>query len=55
MPATVALNNLAGTLAAQWNVQMAGSMLLAIPVLLLYIFLGRYLIRGYMAGSVTAT
>lgn len=55
MPATVALNSLTGTLAAQWNVQMAGSMLVGLPVLLLYIVLGRYLIRGYMAGSVTAT
>lgn len=55
MPATVALNSLTGTLAAQWNVQMAGSMWVGLPVLLLYIVLGRYLIRGYMAGSVTAT
>lgn len=54
MPATVALNNLVGTLAAQWNIQMAGSLLLALPVLIVYIFLGRYLVRGYMAGAVTA-
>jgi glucose/mannose transport system permease protein len=55
MPATVALNSLTGTLAAQWNVQMAGSVWVGLPVLVLYIVLGRYLIRGYMAGSVTAT
>jgi len=55
MPATVALHTLTGTLAAQWNVQMAGSIWLGLPVLVLYIVLGRYLIRGYMAGSVTAT
>ncbi len=54
MPATVALNNLVGTLAAQWNMQMAGSLILALPVLLVYILLGRYLVRGYMAGAVTA-
>ncbi|MCS7216473.1 MAG: carbohydrate ABC transporter permease [Candidatus Bipolaricaulota bacterium] len=54
MPATVALNNLVGTLAAQWNIQMAGSLLLAVPVLIVYAFLGRYLVRGYMAGAVTA-
>ncbi len=54
MPATVALNNLVGTLAAQWNVLMAGSIILALPVLVVYIFLGRYLVRGYMAGAVTA-
>ena len=54
-PATVALNELAGTMAAEFNVQMAGSMLLALPVLILYIFMGKYLIRGYMAGAVTAS
>ena len=55
MPATVALNSLTGTLAAEWNVQMAGSMWIGLPVLILYIALGRFLIRGYMAGSVTAS
>lgn len=55
MPATVALNNMMGTLAAEWNVQMAGSMWLALPVLLLYIVMGKYLIRGYMAGAVAAS
>ncbi len=55
MPVTVALNSLTGTLAAEWNVQMAGSIWVGLPVLLLYIVLGKYLIRGYMAGSVTAT
>ena len=54
-PATIALNELAGTLAADFNVQMAGSMILALPVLILYIFMGKYLIRGYMAGAVTAS
>ena len=55
MPATIALNNMMGTLAAEWNVQMAGAILLAFPVLLLYIIMGKYLIRGYMAGAVTAS
>lgn len=55
MPATIALNNMAGTLAAERNVQMAGSIWLALPVLVLYIVLGKYLIRGYMAGAVTAS
>lgn len=55
IPATIALNNMAGTLAAERNVQMAGSIWLALPVLVLYIILGKYLIRGYMAGSVTAS
>jgi glucose/mannose transport system permease protein len=52
MPATVALNNLKGSLVAQWNVQMAGAMLVALPVLLLYIFMGKYLIKGYMSGAI---
>ena len=54
-PATIALNELAGTMAADFNVQMAGSIILALPVLILYIFMGKYLIRGYMAGAVTAS
>jgi len=52
MPVTVALNNLKGTFAAQWNVQMSGALLVALPVLLVYTFLGKYLIHGYMAGAV---
>lgn len=55
MPATVALNQLVGTLSADFNIQMAGSIWLTLPVLLLYMFLGKYLIRGYMAGAVTAS
>ena len=54
-PATIALNELAGTMAAEFNVQMAGSLLLALPVLVLYIFMGKYLISGQMSGAVTAS
>jgi len=54
-PATIALNELAGTMSAEFNVQMAGSILLALPVLILYMIMGKYLIRGYMAGAVTAS
>jgi glucose/mannose transport system permease protein len=50
-PITVALNNLAGSLIVEWNVQMAGALLAALPTLLVYIFLGRYFMRGLMAGS----
>lgn len=50
-PVTVALNNLAGSQIIQWNVQMAGSFLAALPTLLVYIFLGRYFLRGLMAGA----
>lgn len=48
---TVALNNLAGGQIIAWNVQMAASLLAALPTLLVYVLLGRYFIRGMMAGS----
>lgn len=51
-PVTVALQNLSGSEVVQWNTQMAGAMLTALPTLLVYIFLGRYFIRGLLAGSV---
>ena len=50
-PITVALNNMAGSQIVSWNVQMAGSLLAALPTLLVYIFLGRYFLRGLLAGS----
>ncbi len=50
-PVTVALNNMAGSQIIAWNVQMAGSFLAAIPTLLIYIFLGRYFLRGMMTGA----
>jgi glucose/mannose transport system permease protein len=50
-PVTVALNNLAGSQLVQWNVLMAACLLAALPTLLVYIFLGRYFLRGLMAGS----
>lgn len=51
-PITVALAQLAGGEAVRWNLPMAGSLLAALPTLLVYIFLGRYFIRGLLAGSV---
>lgn len=51
-PITVALNNMAGSQIISWNVQMAGSLLAALPTLLVYIFLGRYFLRGLLAGSI---
>jgi glucose/mannose transport system permease protein len=50
-PVTVALNNMAGSQIIAWNVQMAGSFLAALPTLIVYIFLGRYFLRGLMAGA----
>lgn len=50
-PATVALQNLAGSFAALYNVQMAGALLTALPTLAVFVFLGRYFLRGLLAGS----
>jgi glucose/mannose transport system permease protein len=50
-PVTVALNNLAGSQLVQWNVLMAATLLAALPTLLVYIVLGRYFLRGLMAGA----
>ncbi len=50
-PVTVALNNLAGSQLVQWNVLMAATFLAALPTLIVYIFLGRYFLRGLMAGA----
>ena len=50
-PITVALYNLAGSYIVEWNVQMAGALLAALPTLLVYIFLGRYFLRGLLAGA----
>ncbi len=51
-PITVGLANLAGGQAVDWNLPMAGAILAALPTLLIYIVLGRYFIRGLLAGSV---
>ncbi|MCX7845618.1 MAG: carbohydrate ABC transporter permease [Dictyoglomaceae bacterium] len=52
-PITVALNNLAGSYFVEWNIQMAGALITALPPLLVYIFLGRYFMRGLLAGSLS--
>jgi glucose/mannose transport system permease protein len=50
-PITVKLSRLAGGEAVRWNEPMAGAIISAIPVLLIMIFLGKYFIRGLLAGS----
>jgi len=47
----VALNNLSGSMITDWNVQMAGALIAALPTLLIFIILGRYFVRGLLAGS----
>lgn len=54
-PATTTLNEMVSSLSANFNIQMAGSIWLTLPILIMYMFMGKYLIRGYMAGAVTAS
>jgi len=51
-PITVALAQLAGGEAVRWNLPMAGAILAALPTLIIYLILGRYFIKGLLAGSV---
>ncbi|NDJ78064.1 MAG: carbohydrate ABC transporter permease [Chloroflexi bacterium] len=51
-PITVGLAELSGGEAVNWTLPMAGAILAALPTLLVYIVLGRYFIRGLLAGSV---
>ena len=50
-PVTVALNNTTGSLVTPYNVQMAAALIASLPTLVVYIVLGRYFIRGLLAGS----
>ncbi len=51
-PITVGLSQLSGGQAVAWNDSMAGAIISAIPVLCIYIFLGKYFIQGLLSGSV---
>jgi glucose/mannose transport system permease protein len=51
-PATVSLNNMIGTTTVNYAQLMAGAVLVAAPTVLVYLFLGRYFVRGLTAGSV---
>lgn len=51
-PITVGLAQLAGGEAVKWNLPMAGALVAALPPLLIYLILGRYFIRGLLAGSI---
>lgn len=52
-PVTVALNNLAGANLGtkEYNVDMAGALLSALPALVVYFCSGRYFLRGLAAGA----
>ena len=53
-PVTVALNNIVNSTTGvkEYNVDMASAVIAGIPTLLVYIFAGKYFIRGLTAGSV---
>ena len=50
-PVTIALNNIAGGQSVPFEEAMAGALLACIPTLLVYLLLGRYFMRGLLAGS----
>ena len=50
-PVTVALNNTTGSLVTPYNLQMAAALLASLPTLVVYVLLGRYFMRGLMAGA----
>ncbi|QXJ26367.1 carbohydrate ABC transporter permease [Actinomadura graeca] len=52
-PVTVMLNNTAGSgaVAVQYDQQMASALLASLPTLLVYLLLGRFFMRGLMAGA----
>jgi glucose/mannose transport system permease protein len=50
-PVTVALNNVAGGQVVPYHEAMASALLASIPTLLVYIVMGRFFMRGLMAGA----
>ncbi|HEU4728581.1 MAG TPA: carbohydrate ABC transporter permease [Kofleriaceae bacterium] len=50
-PITVALNNIAGSQAVPFNEAMASALLACLPTLLVYVLLGRFFMRGLLAGA----
>ena len=51
---TVALNNLVNTSTGvkEYNVDMAGAIIAALPTLLVYVLAGQYFVRGLTAGAI---
>ena len=48
----VGLASLIGSFDARWGELMAGATLIAIPLFLMFVFLGRYFIKGLAAGAI---
>ncbi|HWQ11528.1 MAG TPA: carbohydrate ABC transporter permease [Roseiflexaceae bacterium] len=51
-PVNVAVQNLAGSWTVEWNVQMAGALIAALPTIVVYLALGKLFMRGLLAGAV---
>ena len=45
------LNNIAGAMVVPYSQQMAAALLSSIPTLLVYVLLGRFFMRGMLAGA----
>jgi glucose/mannose transport system permease protein len=50
-PVNVAVQNLAGSWTVEWNVQMAGALIAALPTIVVYLLLGKLFMRGLLAGA----
>jgi len=50
-PVTIALNNISGGQQVPFNEAMASALLASLPTLLVYVLLGRFFMRGLMAGA----
>ncbi|HEY8474528.1 MAG TPA: carbohydrate ABC transporter permease [Natronosporangium sp.] len=50
-PVTIGLNNIANVQTIPFNEAMASALLASLPTLLVYIILGRFFMRGLMAGA----
>lgn len=50
-PVNVAVKNVAGSWATEWNVQMAAALIAAAPTIIVYLALGKLFMRGLLAGS----
>jgi glucose/mannose transport system permease protein len=50
-PVTIALNNIAGSQVVPFHQAMAAALLASIPTLVVYVLMGRFFMRGLMAGA----
>ena len=50
-PITIALNNIAGGQSVPFNEAMASALLACVPTVIVYVLLGRFFMRGLMAGA----